>query len=262
MNHPLAHPSLKQHPIGSAQWFAAQRSMIEAKPLIKRCYDLWYRLLLQDADSVPAKYRTGKIVELGSGLSYIKGQRPEVITSDVTPGLADMVIDGRRLPFADGSVQALLLTHVFHHIPDVASFFREASRVLVPGGVISMVDIPHTPFARFFFTNFHPEPYNDKAQEWSFPEGHTMLDSNQALSWMVFFRDAAEFHRQFPVLRLEQVTYLPWLSYLLSGGVNLRSFIPRPLTPLFPILDTLLKPLDGLFAVHWRLTIRKAASDE
>jgi glycosyltransferase involved in cell wall biosynthesis/SAM-dependent methyltransferase len=254
-NLPLAHPSLKQYPMGSSQWFEAQRELIESKPLIKRCYDLWYRLLLRDVDSVPG---VGKVVELGSGLSYIKRLRPEVITSDVTPGHADMVIDGRELPFPDSSVKALLLTHVFHHIPDVGKFFGEASRVLVPGGVISIVDIPHTPFARFFFSTFHPEPYNDKALEWSFPEGHSMLDSNQALSWIVFFRDGEKFRRMFPALRVEQTRYLPWLSYLLSGGVNLRSFVPRPLAPLLVALDTILKPLDPLFAIHWHITVRKA----
>jgi glycosyltransferase involved in cell wall biosynthesis/SAM-dependent methyltransferase len=257
-NLPLAHPSLKQFPMGSAQWFQAQRELIESKPLIKRCYDLWYRLLMRDADSVPETRGAGKVVELGSGLSYIKQIRPEVITSDVTPGLADMVIDGRELPFPDASVKALLLTHVFHHIPDVARFFGEASRVLVPGGVISIVDIPHTPFARFFFSTFHPEPYNDKAAEWSFPEGHSMLDSNQALSWIVFFRDKQKFRHDFPALQVERTSYLPWLSYLLSGGVNLRSFVPRPLAPLFVALDTMLKPLDALFAVHWHITVRKS----
>ena len=258
MNLPFAHPCLREHTIGSTEWFAAQRRMIESKPLIKRCYDLWYTLLLNDADSVPVASRTGTIVELGSGLSYIKHLRPQFVTSDLAPGIADMVIDGRTLPFPDRSVQALLLTHVFHHIPDVGRFFREACRVLVPGGVISMVDCTHTPFARFFFSSVHPEPYDDRAREWNFPEGNSMLDSNQALAWMVFRRDAAEFRRQFPALHLEQVRYLPWLSYLLSGGVNLRSFIPRFMTPVFPAIDTLLTPLDPLFAIHWHLTVRKA----
>jgi len=255
---PFAHPKLKEHPMGSPAWFAAQREMIDSKPAIKRCYDLWYELLLKDADSVAPPHRTGTIVELGSGLSYIKRIRPEVITSDVAPGIADRVIDGRSLPFPDASVQALLLTHVFHHLPDVAVFFQEASRVLAPGGVISIVDETHTPFARFFFSKVHPEPYDDARRDWSFPEGHTMLDSNQALSWIVFFRDAVEFRRQFPALRLEGFRYLPWFSYLLSGGVNLRSFAPRFCAPLLPAVDRLLKPLDGLFAIHWHLTVRRA----
>lgn len=122
------------------------------------------------------------ILELGSGGSFLREVRPSVITSDITPGAAELAIDGRYLPFADGSLRAILLTHVFHHIPDVALFLQEAARVLAPGGVISMVDETHTPFARFFFGRFHPEPYDDRTRTWSFPAGHTMLDSNQALT--------------------------------------------------------------------------------
>src|SRR5262245_56855779 len=136
----FTHPDLKNLDMGTREWFAAQQAMIKTKPLVKRCYDLWYRELLEDAASVRSG---GAVVELGSGSSYIKELQPDVITSDTAPGVADMVIDGRCLPFPDSTVRAILLTHVFHHIPDVGQFFSEASRVLVPGGVISMVDETH-----------------------------------------------------------------------------------------------------------------------
>jgi SAM-dependent methyltransferase len=260
MSLPLQHAGLKGLAMGSPEWFAAQRAMIEGKPAVKRCYDLWYGMLLEDADSVPGEYRAFPAVEIGSGSSFIRECRPDVITSDLEPGNVALVLDGRTLPFRDESVRALLLTHVFHHIPDVGSFLREAERVLVPGGVISLVDETHTPFARFFFSVFHPEPYDDRIAEWSFPPGHSMLDSNQALSWMVFFRDRARLRKIAPSLALEHWNYLPWFSYLLSGGVNLRSFIPRPLAPVFTGLDRALKPLDAAFAIHWRLTVRKRGS--
>jgi SAM-dependent methyltransferase len=250
-------PRLKHVAVGSSEWFAEQRRMVKRKPLVRRCYNLWYRRLLEDADSVPPAYREFPVVELGSGSSYIQELRPEVITSDLTSGLADMVIDGRELPFPDCSVRALLLTHVFHHIPDVELFLREACRVLVPGGVISMVDESHTPFARFFFGRIHPEPYDDGAENWSFPEGHAMLDSNQALTWIVFDRDRERFERDYPALQLEHRRLLPWFSYLMSGGVNLRTFFPRFLTSLVGAADRVLQPLDPLFAIHWHLTIRK-----
>jgi SAM-dependent methyltransferase len=259
MNFRFSDPRLRDLPLGSSEWFRAQRSLVLSKPLIKRCYDLWYSLLLSDADSVHVGARAAATVELGSGSSYVKSIRPSVITSDVTAGLVDLVLDGRALPFADESVRAIFLAHVFHHIPDVEAFFREALRVLVPGGVVSMIEISHTPFARFFFSHLHPEPYNDRTEQWQFPEGHSMLDSNQALSWVVLFRDRARFAGLFPAMCLERFEYLPWLSYLLSGGVNVRSFVPRLLVPAVAAADEVLKPLDPLFALHWHLTVRKAA---
>lgn len=129
----------------------------------------------------------------------------------------------------------------------------------MPGGVISIVDVTHTPFARLFFSVFHPEPYNDRASQWDFPPGHTMLDSNQALSWMVFFRDRQQLAHIAPRLAVEQTRCLPWFSYLLSGGVNLPSFVPKPLTPVVRAMDWILRPLDPLFAIHWHMTIRKQA---
>ena len=255
----LQHKLLRHLEMGSPQWFAAQREMMASKPAVERCYRLWYRLLLADLDSVAPQYRSRAAVEIGSGSSFLRELRPGIITSDIVPGHVDLVMDGCELPFASGSIRALILTHVFHHIPDVERFLREAERVLTPTGVISMVDETHTPFARFFFSFIHPEPYNDAAAEWSFPRGHTMLDSNQALTWMVFFRDRAKFQQVAPSLTLEHWQYLPWFSYLLSGGVNLPSLVPRRLAGVFAACDRGLTPLDPFFAIHWRLTVRKRA---
>jgi len=252
------HPGLAGIEIGSTQWFEAQLRLIEGKPLVRRCYDLWYRRLLEDADTVPAEYRQQPVLELGSGCGYVKHLRPDVVTSDVVRGVADMVIDARSLPFRDRSLRAILLVHAFHHVPQLTLFLSEALRVLVPGGVIAMIEVAHTPFARFFFSTFHPEPYDDRADHWDFDQEHSMLDSNQALSWIVFFRDREKFRRALPGLRLEAWDHLPWLSYLLSGGVNLRSFAPPWLNPAIRGLDWLVQPLDGLFAIHWHLRIRKA----
>jgi len=250
----VTHPLLRPHPMGSPEWFAAQSRLFDEKPLVQRCYARWYELLLQDADSAGTK---GAIVELGSGSSRLKLQRPDIVASDVVPGAVDLVADGRSLPFRDGSVRALLLTHVFHHIPDAGAFLRDASRVLVEGGVISMVDCAHTPFSRFFFGSIHPEPYRDDAVEWDFPAGNTMLDSNQALTWIVLVRDRDRFEREHTDLRIERRRWLPWFSYLLSGGVNLRSFVPPGCGALVRGADWLLRPLDPLCAIHWHWTIRK-----
>lgn len=254
----LIDPKLKQLELGTPARFHAQREIIKSRPILRNYYDNWYRLLTADERTVPPD-RQGIILELGSGSSYLKEFCPEVVTSDVTEGVADLVIDAQKLPFADSTVRAILMTHSFHHIPDVGRFLSEANRVLVPGGVISMVEVAHTPFARFFFERFHDEPYDDQAKDWAFPAGHSMADSNQSLSWNVFFRDSDIFSKQFPMLSLEAQTLLPWCGYLLSGGVNYRNIIPRGMTSLFKALDSGLSFMNAVMALHWHLRIRKQA---
>ena len=252
----LKEPSLEGQAPGSPEFFARQKALILGRPLLKRCYDQWYHCLLEDVRSAPP---SGIILELGSGGSYLKDLEPAILTSDVVAGVAEQVIDGRKLPFPDASVRALLLTHVFHHIPDVELFFREAQRVLVPGGVISMIEVAHTPFARFFFKRFHHEPYDDKHLDWAFAQSDSMMDSNQALSWLVFERDRPRFERSFPDLHLEATRWMPWLTYLVSGGVTARYLIPRFMNPLLIGSEFLLRPFAAVFALHWHIRVRKTA---
>lgn len=252
----LKEPSLKGIPVGSPEFFARQKALIEERPLLKSCYDDWYSRLLADVNSVPAR---GILLELGSGGSRLKDLEPRFITSDVVPDVADRVIDACVLPFEDDSIQAIALTHVLHHIPDVEAFFREASRSLIPGGVITMIEVAHTPFARFFFDRFHPEPYEDSNLEWSFGQQDSMMDSNQALSWMIFVRDRERFEKLFPDLIIESFAFTPWFAYLISGGVTMRDLIPHFLVPVLLGIEWLLTPLRPLFALHWHIRIRRKA---
>jgi SAM-dependent methyltransferase len=250
----LKETSLANYKVGSREYFAAQKQLILNRPLLKWCYDKWYDHLLADAHSVPGR---GVLLELGSGGSYLKDLEPSVITSDVVDGVADQVVDGRSLPFPDNSIQALFLTHVLHHIPDVNAFFNEAARALMPGGVISMIEVAHTPFAQFFFSCFHPEPYRDELDEWSFAQTDSMMDSNQALSWMVFVRDREKFEKLHPNLKIECFSYLPWFSYLVAGGVTGRCLVPRALNWVPTFTESLVKPMSGAFSLHWHIRVRK-----
>ena len=57
------------------------------------------------------------------------------------------------------SIQALKLTPRADPGQRIVSW-----RVLVPGGVISIIDCAHTPFGRFFFSAIHPEPYDSRTR--------------------------------------------------------------------------------------------------
>jgi len=252
----LHEPRLVGVPVGSPEFFRIQNELIAQRPALRHCYDVWYRTLLDDP-AVAGAPRDAQFLELGSGGSRLKEHDARIITSDVSPGIAERVVDARQLPFADGSLHAIFLTHVFHHIPDVSLFLREAERVLVPGGLVGMIDVAATPFARFFFSNFHPEPFRP-ALGWTFDQQDSMMDSNQALSWIVFERDLARFQREHPGLALEEKRFLPWLPYLLSGGVTRRDVLPRMVVPPIIGTDRLLRGLYPLFALHWFIRLRKA----
>lgn len=254
MSNVLKASPLKGIEVGSPQYFDIQKQLIRSRPLLKHCYDDWYRRLKADSQSVTTN---GLFVELGSGGSLLNEVIPDLITSDVVEGVADQVIDARQLPFEDQSVNALFLTHVFHHIPNIRAFLNEARRVLVPGGVISMIEVAHTPLAKFIFKKFHPEPYDDKTPHWEFNQNDSMMDSNQAMSWNVFFRDRQIFEQEFPDLVLGKSSYTPWLSYLLSGGVTKASPLPNFLAPCVELLEKPLKLLSPICALHWHLCIRK-----
>jgi SAM-dependent methyltransferase len=252
----LSEPSVQGIEVGSPLFFSLRSKLIRGRPLLKYCYDIWYRLLLDDPsvrDSVP----DAVLLELGSGGSLLKDYEPRVITSDVTAGIAERVIDARSLPFADGTVSAIFMTHVFHHIPDVRKFLSEATRVLKPGGAVAMIDVAATPFAGVFFRNLHPEPFLPKEKNWVFEQGDSMLDSNQALSWIVFQRDRRLFEAEFPQLKIEAVQYLPWLPYLMSGGVTKRNLVPRFATGPIIAVDKLMAGLRPLFALHWFIRLRR-----
>ena len=89
-----------------------------------------------------------------------------------------------------------------------------------------------------------------------------MLDSNQALSWIVFVRDRNRFERLFPELVIERLAFTPWFTYLVSGGVTMRNFVPDFLGPLLNCIEWLLTPLRPIFALHWHICVRRRSPGE
>lgn len=214
------------------------RQRIESKPALKRMYLEVYREYEQCLQACPP---SGIALELGSGAGFAKQIIPTLITSDVLPyrGI-DQVIDGTKLPYADQTLRMLCMMNVFHHIPDVETFLKEADRCLVPGGKIFIADQHVGLISKLVLRYLHHEPFRPDAKEWKFDSAGPLSDANGALAWMVFVRDLAAFEKLYP--RLGLIRYQPYapLRYWLAGGLKEWNLLPRWAVGMAEAADRLL----------------------
>lgn len=249
----LAHPLTRDLAADDPATTALRRRIIREKRLLRRLYLEWYSLL---ADAVPPG--PGAILELGAGAGFLNEVIPQAVASEVflCPG-TDVVLDGCRLPLRDGSLKALLMVDVFHHVPDVECMLAEAVRTLVPGGCLAMVEPWVSSWSRFVYAHLHPEPFEPEALGWSFASSGPLSGANSALPWMVFARDRGRFEARFPELTIETLRPGYPLVYLATGGVSLRSLSPGWSYPLWRGLEGLCSPFMRHVAMFAVIVLRR-----
>jgi SAM-dependent methyltransferase len=208
---------------------------IRDKPALRAFYQEVYGKFAACVARCPDR---GQVLELGSGGGFLREVMPDVMTSDVLPypGI-DNVVDGTRMQFADASLRTILMLNVFHHIPDCAAFLREATRCLIPGGRVFMVDQYPGWISTPIFRHVHHEGFDPAAADWQFASSGPLSDANGALAWIVFQRDRARFDREFPALELARFEPHTPLRYWLSGGLKWWSLLPSFTLPAAARVD-------------------------
>ena len=219
--------------------------------MLRRIYEEWYR---QIATEVPKG--SGSVLEIGSGPGFLSERMPGLVSSEVflCPGVRT-VLDARRLPARDGSLRAIVMTDVFHHIPDTRRFLAEATRALRPGGVIVMVEPWVSRWSRFVYGHLHHEPFLPESTSWELPPGGPLSGANSALPWIVFERDRARFEREFPHLGIGSITPGLPLRYVLSGGLSIRSLLPLAAHRALESVESLLGRWPETWAMFARIVL-------
>ena len=232
----FTHPLMKGLNLDNPETTYLRRQIIQEKSFLRRVYEEWYNSLIK---STPEG--SGAVLELGSGAGFFKNYLPSAITSECfyLPDI-DCVIDGSFLPFADGSLKAIVMTDVFHHLPKPRLFLGEAARCLCPGGVVAMVEPWKTTWSDFVYSQFHHEPFLPDAREWEFQSEGPLSCANGALPWIVFCRDRKQFESEFPQLHIRSIEPMMPLLYLLSGGISLISLQPGWTFSIWRFLESLL----------------------
>lgn len=216
----LSHPLTRGLSVDDPKTTLLRRKIIQEKKYLKSIYLEWYDLI---AKCLPKKR---DVLELGSGAGFLQQALPEVITSEIfeTPGVK-LIADACKLPFPNQSLDAIVMTDVFHHIPDVGRFLLEATRCVRPGGKVVMIEPWRTPWSEWVYTHLHSEPFSPNSG-WILPAAGPLSGANGALPWIVFQRDRLQFETNYPFLRIKNIRPLMPFSYLCSGGVSMRSLLP------------------------------------
>jgi SAM-dependent methyltransferase len=251
-----ARPTAAAHDPDAAEATEAHREYIRRKSFLRRIYLEHYRFFASEISGLPA----GIAVELGSGGGFLRDVIPEVLTTDVVPlSTVQAVVSATALPFRDGSVRAILMINVLHHVQDPERFFAEATRCLAPGGKIVMVEPADTPFSRFVYTRFHHERFDPDMPGWRLPAGGRLSSANDALPGIIFERDRELFRSRFPELSVERFEHIMPISYILSGGVKPWALLPGAAYPVVRAIERSLGPLKSRLGLFTRIVIRRSA---
>jgi SAM-dependent methyltransferase len=208
--------------------FEQHRQVWDSNEAIRTLYRRWYE---QVRAKLPDR-SLGPWLELGSGPGFAKEVIPELQLSDVVKApWHDHEIAAEALPFADGSLGAIVLFDVLHHLREPARFLTEAVRVLRPGGRVVLIEPYVGPFSFPVYKLFHQERC-DFALDPLGSEQATSddpFDGNQALPTKLFYRRRADLERRFPQLQLVELEPLAGLAYPASGGLSRRPLLPMAL---------------------------------
>jgi len=244
----LSHRLARESDVNDPAAAALRRTILAQKQFLNRIYREWYEDILRELPGTG-----GPVIELGSGSGFLKDYVPDLITSDVMrfPGQS-LVLDAQCLPFRGGRVRAVVMIDVLHHLPLPPLFLQEAARCVAPGGALIMVEPWVTRWSRFVYGRLHHEPFDPEAKEWNAEVEGPLSGANSAIPWIIFERDRGIFETKHPQWRIAKIRCGMPFSYLLSGGMSMRSFVPGSAYSLVRAAENRLGPwMDkwGMFAM-------------
>jgi SAM-dependent methyltransferase len=241
--------------------FHRHRQAWNQNPALRTLYAEWYGRI---AAALPPA-ALGPRIELGSGPGFAREFIPGLeLTDVVTAPWHDRALSAEQIAAADGTVGALVLFDVLHHLPSPRRFFQEAVRVLRPSGRIVLCEPFISPLSYPVYKLLHEEPVDMTVDPLALqaeapatapasapsasPAGDPVderdpFDSNQAIPTVLFGRQRGAFARAFPSLSITVVEHLAGPSYPASGGFSQRALLPAVLWNALHGLERRLPPV-------------------
>jgi SAM-dependent methyltransferase len=228
------------------------------------------RFLVRERYAWMQPYLAGRqrVVELGAGpgLSRDVLDAPGLEITDVldNPWL-DRRVDAMDLPYAPGSLDAVICSHMIHHVASPVALISGIGRALKPGGLLLVNESTASLCHRFVMWamrhegwSYDVDVFDDAARA---KESFDPLAGNNAVADLLF-ADHARFEAAFPGLTVTRDEFTEIFLFLLSGGVGGQVFtVELPEWGLLAVrgLDRVLtSALPGVFAFTRRLVLVKS----
>ena len=187
-------------------------------------YKEWYEIISNSLSEIE-----GINIELGCGASFIDQVNKSIKKTDIflnsnTDFKLNAMDIGKNF---ENKVSNLILVNVFHHISDPELFLKSAEKSLLSGGRIIMIEPSNNYWSRLVYKFVGHETFDRSQIEWKFVSKDSLLDSNQALSWIILERDYEKFKKLFPMFSLIKKKNMMPFTYLLSGGHSFNTRIGK-----------------------------------
>ena len=187
-------------------------------------YKEWYEIISNSLSEIE-----GINIELGCGASFIDKINKSIKKTDIfLNSNTDFKLNAMDIgENFENKVSNLILVNVFHHISDPELFLKSAEKSLLSGGRIIMIEPSNNYWSRLVYKFVGHETFDRSQIEWKFQSRDPLLDSNQALSWIILERDYEKFKKLFPMFSLIKKKNMMPFSYLLSGGHSFNTRIGK-----------------------------------
>lgn len=224
--------------------YEEHRRAWDANEALRALYGDWYGRV---AARLPDP-SLGPFVEIGSGPGFARSFIPDLRLTDVVRApWHDDEVNADHLPFADGSLGALVLFDVLHHLAAPAAFFEQALRVLAPGGRVVLCEPYLSPMSYPVYHFLHEEPVILGVDPLAVQSGRDKdpFDSNQAIPTLLFARKRGReaFAARFPQFIVGEVERCAGPAYPASGGFGKKPVLPLPVWRLLNRIEPRLPEL-------------------
>ena len=205
--------------------------------VLRTAYNSYYQRII---NWLPQNAST--VLELGGGIGNFKETFPQIITTDIVRlPWVDVVMDAQRMPVVSGTIDAIVMVDVLHHIEAPIEFFQEALRCLRPGGRLLIVDMYISFFSNIILKLLHPEPVNMNEDFWKknkiSGEAKDPWDANQAMATKFFWKELDTFEKRFPQLQVKNRETFDW-CWPSTGGFSYPAIFPAFIRHWLPAIST------------------------